>query len=90
MRAMLAARRSIAAEDQTMTDGRRFNEDSSRRFTRRPDGVIVDHERGLEWFALARTRNWDELMLEPFTPVPGEGWRVPKCAELQTDFRQQL
>jgi hypothetical protein len=66
-----------------MNDRTRSADRTSSRFTRQGDGVIVDHERGFDWFALAQTRNWDALMLEPFA-APGDGWRVPTRAELQT------
>ncbi|MFO0556889.1 MAG: hypothetical protein U0269_02605 [Polyangiales bacterium] len=67
-----------------MSDARGAKESSGQRFTRRPDGVIIDHESGLEWLALSSTRNWDELHCEPDVSLRAEGWRIPKRAELQT------
>jgi hypothetical protein len=61
------------------------NQHSDGRFSRRADGVIVDHQSGFEWFALPDSCNWDHLMTsDPSAHLPGEGWRMPTRAELQT------
>jgi hypothetical protein len=67
-----------------MNDATRSKRDVAPRFSRQPDGVIVDHERGFEWFAVAGSYNWDEFMLGTGVALPGEGWREPTRAELAT------
>ncbi len=73
-----------------MNNAPRNSLQSAARFTGRPDGVIVDHESGFEWYALPRSHNWDELMLEKDPTLPGEGWRVPTRAELMTLVTERL
>jgi hypothetical protein len=59
-------------------------EGAAGRFTRDADGVIVDHQTGFRWFVLPKAYNFDEFMLVPYPPLPGDGWRSPTRAELQT------
>jgi formylglycine-generating enzyme required for sulfatase activity len=60
------------------------------RYTKSPDGVILDSVTGLEWYVNPnRDNTWNEAKAwADGLTVAGGGWRLPTLAELKAQYRK--
>ena len=60
------------------------------RYTKSPDGVILDSVTGLEWYINPnRDNTWHEAKAwADSLAVAGGGWRLPTLAELKAQYRK--
>ncbi len=60
------------------------------RYTKSPDGVILDSVTGLEWYVNPnRDNTWHEAKAwADGLTVAGGGWRLPTLAELKAQYRK--